>query len=397
MRNRLIAVVFFGVLPMAVPCAGVNAQDVKGKPNFSRLIKDLTDPNERVSEGAVDALGKTGIDAIEELLKAFEKGDAKTRPMVAHVLGKLRLAAIKAKEIEMAESIEKILLEALRDPNDMVVNKASNALTAKEPRSTKAVPIFIEILIDDDKTHLARAAACGGLTELGPAAADSIPVLLDCLKNKVGRQPDIKGKSPEEVYLAYQNSKHYVDGERSALCYVSVAVGPNDERVMMALTACLRNRKEEEAVRIVAALLLSEIKGAGQAIVSDLVQILKETTDKKKKTDPNSIRWAAVASLAKLKIGKREAAVLLDIAVDKEEKNFEVRAAAAEALGNSPSISQAAWGPLLELLQNGECLERGLCVKAVIALGRIPPPADTSRADLVRELRTTFDMVLDLK
>jgi HEAT repeat protein len=277
-------------------------QKPKGNADVPRLIKELTDSKEEVSEAAVKALGETGLNAIEHLLKIFEKGDAKTRPMAARVLAQLRLNAIKAKRLELAESIEKVLLEALRDPDGLVVYAASAALTSEEPRSKKAISYFIEILKSDEKTAQVRGAANRGLRKFGPAAAEAIPVLLDCLNNKVERAPDVAGKSQEEKNEAYEKSTHYVDGERGTIGGTLLAVGPKDKRVIAALYKVLRNPKEDEQFRAGLAIGFSKMGETGQAILPDLMQILKETKGRTKEEGPLELRAAVVKSLSSLKL-----------------------------------------------------------------------------------------------
>jgi hypothetical protein len=189
--------------------------------------------------------------------------------------------------------------------------------------------------------------------------------------------------------------KHYLEGERGVIGRVLATVGPKDERVIAALSKVLRNPKESNDVRGGLAFRLSQMGEPGQAIIPDLMQILKETSGKKKDNDADSLRQEVLLSLCNLKLSKKEIPALLDIIGDKEERDG-VREFALYAIGNSANASEAAWGPLIRVLSSEDEREvnlRKLRITAIDLLGKLPAPAGTDRKARLRELEQAFMIV----
>ena len=149
MRKMLLSV---GVMSgLTVALANVGAGDALGvqnqkKSDVARLLKELNDPNEKVLRAAMDSLEKVGRTNITEILVEFDTGNKKTRPAIASILGRIRHSAIKDKQPEFSAVIEDVLVSAMADPDNDVFGAACYALTGKQPRSKKAIPVLISLL-----------------------------------------------------------------------------------------------------------------------------------------------------------------------------------------------------------------------------------------------------------
>jgi hypothetical protein len=218
MRVLLIA----ALAAMSTSPSTSTAQEPK-KPDVAALVKDLTRVGDKKTEAAIDALEKIGLPAFDVLLDALPKADEGAGAAIVTAMGRLRHVAIKQGNAVAADAIEKVLLDALRDRREYVTNCVAFALTEKDPRCKKVLPILIDILKDQKKGPDARTGARTGLINLGTDAAAAIPVLLDIVADK------------EAINKIPQKQRPYYQGDRLAALWVLAKVGPKDERVLSVL------------------------------------------------------------------------------------------------------------------------------------------------------------------
>jgi HEAT repeat protein len=121
--------------------------------------------------------------------------------------------------------------------------------------------------------------------------------------------------------------------------------------------------------------------------------VLKETTGAKNGEDKEwDFRYSAVAALGKLKLAKEQIPALVEIIGD-EKENSQMRRNAVDALVHSREAAQTAWASLMQLIRD-DPQDDLLIFRVVIALREIDPPANADRVALARELRMTFDQIL---
>lgn len=366
--------------------------------DVEKLLGKLEGPQREVAYGK---LADFGLNNGEELLRIFKTVDSKKKARMTVVVGKVRVAAIEAKRHDLAETMEESLLRCLRDRNHDVLYQAQNALTGLGHPSKKAIPIFIEILEKEDATGAARQTAECGLRDLGPAASEAIPTILKCFHTKVEVQPDVKGKSGEEVQGANDNAKDYIPGERAHLCNVLAAIGPKDERVFTAMKKAVRDPKESKLVRAAAISCVAKAGERAQEIIPELMAALQETrgTDIGKESRDELDKWElrrrALAALGTMKLSKEQIPALVEILGDPKE-DPEMHSNALTALIHSREVARGSWRQLLQLIEDGDrkVVDLAVAETVVRALREIDPPQDMDRAALAREVRMTFDKIL---
>ena len=233
-----------------------------------------------------------------------------------------------------------------------------------------------------------------GLERFGPEAAESIPVLLDCLAKKEHKL-DFGGKRPsaEEIRQAVLSSKKYVEGERASVCRILAAVGPKDDQVTTTFRTALANPKEDIFVRAASATELAKLGEPGQAAVGDMIAFLQQTADRKKDGYAFGPRISVIRSLGELQLTKKEIPTLIAIVIGNDDDES-IRSNAVDALIAAKQHSSTAWLPILQLLQDQRIGDQ-LTLKLVKALGTIEAPP-TNRKALAKEVEFTFDKLLRL-
>ena len=259
-----IAAVCFAALSL-VPMAAASAHEPKpgqNQPDVPRLINDLADPDDEAAEKAILSLGKVGLACVDPLFRAFEKSDNLTRTRVVQVLGLLRHTAIKENRDALSVKIEDLLVKALDDSHLPVIGYSAMALSFKEPRSRKAIPVLISNMRreqrKDDKADVISGSASLALRRYGPDAAEGIPVFLDILSNTKN-----------------------AEWRRASAGVALASVAPKDPRTIATLTRTVRNDKERLEFRTqVASIMVCDPKDGAQGIMGDVFGLLEATTDK---------------------------------------------------------------------------------------------------------------------
>jgi HEAT repeat protein len=187
--------------------AGSTAQAVDSP--VKELVGQLKSPDESVRLKAMDQLGAQGEQAAEAVapLAALLKDASPTvRAHAARALGKIG---------KPAKSAAAELTSLLKDPDDTVRRQVVQALVAIRPGPKVMIPLFIKLMKDSDpgvQMRILNAAAEAGeaavpglieglkndktaywacivLREIGPAAKDAAPALVEKLNDP---RPDIR-------------------------------------------------------------------------------------------------------------------------------------------------------------------------------------------------------------
>jgi HEAT repeat protein len=176
----------------------------------TRWIEDLSSPDAKTRQTAIDALHKMGRAAVPALvlaLRAPEEGLRGDAALLLHFLGPEAAEAVPA------------LIQALHDPDARVRWNAADALAGLDREALAAVPALINALEDDNNNVFLNAAhALGGM---GLAA---VPALLDSL-----RAPGVQTR----------NGAAYALGE----------IGEQAKGAIPALANLLMDRQEQPEVR----------------------------------------------------------------------------------------------------------------------------------------------------
>jgi len=140
--------------------------------NVDRYVPDLSDPDHKVRENAVEHVIEEGDTAgIPYLIKALQDPNEGVRMHVAERLG------LKSYP---AQQVIPLLCTALKDEYCDVRALAAMSLEAYGPEAKAAVPNLLHSLKDDQ--YEVRATAAGALGEIGDSAA--IPLLIQELQDQ---------------------------------------------------------------------------------------------------------------------------------------------------------------------------------------------------------------------
>lgn len=201
-------------------------------PTVPALAGALRDEQEAVRTAAAEALGSLGArsrSAASALFAALDDPRANVRAAAARALARLELTA---------ESIPS-LAKALGSPDAYVRAFGAWSLGNLGPAAREAVPALVEALGPDDTATVVAAA----LARIGPAAAEAVPALVADL-----RGPD--------------------SGRRWRAARTLGRIGPTAESAVTELVAALRD--PNEAVRAHAARALGRIGPGAKPAAADL-------------------------------------------------------------------------------------------------------------------------------
>lgn len=369
-----------GVLIAAIMSAPVATHGGQAKTDVARLIKELADPNQKVNEAAAAALEKIGLDALDEITKAYAAGDSKRKGDLAKIMGPIRQQAIEQKKTKTAEAIEDLLVDALKQEKSyyIVIRAARSATMA--PPSKKALPVLIEILRKQKKNPGGSTdeemSVQHGLLQYGPEAAAAIPDFLEIAARLTN----------ERIRRMHCLGTAYV-------------LGPKDDRVFAAANLLSKDEKDDVHVRQRALGILARMGERGQAALPYAVKMLKETTREKTRDDADylMIHTNLVITLGQFKLAKAEYALLVEIANAVDEDRI-TRREAIIALAKCAATSEDAWAPLIQTLNanlRDDPLGPSGCYHVVNAIGKMEPPADKkSRAFVAEQMKRAFDILV---
>ena len=146
--------------------------DLKPGPDISLPIfeKTFQGADEKVVEGALDAVAALGAQAVPNLIKALKH--ERLRPRIVSVLGQIGPAAAPAAEA---------LAGLLDDKNPLTQKEVAMALAKIGPAAKAAVPALAKAVEQEGAVGYGAAFALG---KIGPEAAAAEAVLLKTLESK---------------------------------------------------------------------------------------------------------------------------------------------------------------------------------------------------------------------
>jgi len=224
------------------------------------LVKDLGSADDKVWPKARSALYKMGSLPIPFLIEALEPGNDKLRRRAAERLGGIGRGARDAvpallTAIEGADpKLRRTAAYALGRITGEEDNASSRRRFGLPPRETArgsgvAVPALAEALRDSDR--FVREAAAEALAQIGPAAKDAVPALLDALHGK--------------------EDAEFVDARRKA-AWALCRIGPDANVALPALVKALGDK--DRGVRLAAAGALCGMRADAAEAVPALIRSL---------------------------------------------------------------------------------------------------------------------------
>jgi len=191
---------------------------VSAAPALIGALKDKTDKNKKVREGAAEILGTIGYEgATPFLIEALNDEEENVRAVAARALGERKdKAAITA------------LVGRLRDKSEGKVAKAAAARALGEMQDRSAVPALIEALKDENET--VRTNACTALGKIRDESA--VPELIERLLK------DRNAKVREEAARALGEIK---DKSAVPALIEAIDVFPMDTDLVFKVSKALRN------------------------------------------------------------------------------------------------------------------------------------------------------------
>jgi HEAT repeat protein len=213
-----------------------------------------------------------------------------------------------------------------------------------EHRAGEVVPVLLEIIKVDDDRHI-RAAAARALGEIGPAARDAVPVLIERLREGSqsaaiglgGSGPDAAAGVPALIEALASSSSRWV---RSSAAEALGRMGRKAGAAVPILQEALRDK--DRLIRSTAAEALGGIGTAAAPAAPDLIELLRD--------EDVIVREHAADALGRIEPDARSAVpALVDALAD---EYGQVREAALRALGRLGPAARAAVPALERFLQD---------------------------------------------
>jgi HEAT repeat protein len=334
-----------GIAPAALP-AGDDAEAVKG------LLQRLRKGDER----AVPALVRHGEAAVPGLIEVLKEGNAEVQGNVMTALGQIGPAA-KAAVPHLAEGLTE-------SSNDVL---AAQAATALGRIGAASVPELVKVLNKGAKGRAVLAARA--IAQIGPAAKDAEPGLVDQLKAAkepreeaifidalVALGPGAKDAVPALLALAKANQKTPVQ------IHVLIGLGkmgPAANEAVPYLAEVMADAKVPPHLRIHALQSLCQVAPSSKAIAEALPEMLKGGIW------PRPI---VIEMLAQTGPVTKDARTALEEAVS--SKDAATRVYAAQGLGKGDPKDRVVASVLIESLREKNPQIRRL---AAVAVGEVRP------------------------
>ncbi|MFZ1027612.1 MAG: HEAT repeat domain-containing protein [Limnoraphis robusta] len=296
------------------------------------LLKQLTDENSSVREGAAEALGKLGNSSqtvVDALLKTLSDEDSSVR---YHAVSALRQLG------NSSQTVVDAVLETLTDEDSSVRWMATNALGFLGKGSQTVVDALLQTLSDEESKVRGWAAVVLGECELGKGSQTVVDALLQTLTDEVS---SVRGWAA--LALGF--------------------LGKGSQTVVDALLQTLSD--EESKVRGWDAIALGILGNSSQTVVNALLQTLSD--------EDSFVRARAAEALGELGKGSQTLLVYTLLQTLSDE-DFDVRRRATAALGKLGDSSQTVVDALLQTLSDENSDVR---TNAVYALGKLGKKSDT--------------------
>ena len=316
----------------------------KAAPNQSRLIVEAmkTHANAQVRAGAALVLIRLAVHknqalkALQRVLEERQEGVGKALEAMAE-LG------------EHARDAESLVLSFLdHDDNEF-------RLEAISTLGAVAGPAGVAALIDamNDENWTTRSYAARALGNLGPAAADAVPVLVETMEHP--------------PFLAHMNATEALG-----------KIGPAAAAAVSALIGVLEDHESDGDFRALAATALGKIAPSDPDVVSSMLKAL----DDKPKSYRLRFQDAVITALGNAGPDAKEAAPRLHAVLNTDNEWDDVRASALRSVVQMGETSEETIAPLSTGLEIGEELRSGRETPAGIGQNPWPALCDVWAADL---------------
>ncbi len=331
----------------------------------ANLIEVLRHGRRDVRLKAVETLGDIGKAGIEGLGIALEDPSSSVRAKAAETLGRIGRGN---------ETVVELLLKTLEDEDSKVRVQGAVALW-DIAQHRKSLRVFAEALTETNFS--AQHAAADKLHEIGPRAAEIVPVLIEIMKNGdsdvftsvVDILAEIGPGAKAAVPLLVENLTSDGSDLRSRIVCALGRIHSDAALAVPALTKALGD--EDELVRAKAADSLACFGPEAKPAAAALIQAAR-----------NDDAWVRARCLEALYFIGLEPCIAVPLLVEAlRDSDDSVRKAAAYALGDYGPAAAEAIGPLIKIFAE-EKSERQL--EIVETLGRIGVKAVPQLAAILR-------------
>jgi HEAT repeat protein len=232
---------------------------IKGEPEsvLPALIEALKDRNFGVRRASVGALGCFGPEAKEAVAPLIKMLDDKGKPEI----GDLRICEIAMDALERIgptakEAIPKLLL--LLKAKDKGLRRWAFHALAGVARGDPAVVKVLLTVLQTDKDIGDRGGAVGALGRMGKTARGAVPALVEALKVPKGTDPRVALDFQEQILIALGK------------------LGAEAKEAVPGLIALLKDKTQQEYLRIRVAYALGDIGPAAVAALPALKEVARE-------------------------------------------------------------------------------------------------------------------------
>lgn len=187
-------------------------------------------------------------------------------PVEARAAESAPVAATASAEPTVAD-----LVKTLSSNDTVELFLAIQALAAKGPEAAPAVPDLIKILGDDKRSNQLRVESAHALGEIGPAAKDAVPVLLETVK---ARESALRGYSAKALGCIGPDAA-------AAVKPLAVLVRDSDPAVRLQAARALGAIKSSDAESI-EALELAKTNASDRAMQKECEAALRSIDDAKR-------------------------------------------------------------------------------------------------------------------
>lgn len=254
---------------------------VAALPKLTAMLKDDNADAVEAAEAALERMAPESAPAIPELIRAANSKNNKIRNGAVQALGKMRAAAAPA------------LIAEIRKPDDAARQAAQLALAATGGPSA---PLINEALRAEQDAVVVRSLL-ETLARIGPAAADSVPVILDMINRPYA------GKERGRVWSSCASALGGIGASRETAVAVLFNMLASDNRDAQSDASAALRRLGTETLRVPpltdalrnapASWVGSALKPFGRAGMSQLVAEMTEG-------NPPELRDAAARAFASL-------------------------------------------------------------------------------------------------